>query len=82
MTVVPPGATTQLALTDVRWYGAGTVPPKESGISLIAPEIDATYATLTERGVRFKEPISVMPWGQKATWFYDLDGNEYFLATE
>jgi len=82
VTVVPPGATTQLALTDVRWYGEGTAPPKESGISLITPDIDATYATLTERGVRFKEPVSVMPWGQKATWFYDLDGNEFFLATE
>ena len=34
----------------------------------------------TERGVKFKEPIAMMPWGAKATWFYDPDGNEFFLA--
>jgi len=32
--------------------------------------------------VTFKQPVEVMPWGDKATWFYDLDGNEFFLVEE
>ena len=51
-----------------------------AGITLVAPNIDATYARLTARGVRFKQPVAVMPWGEKATWFSDLDGNEFFLV--
>ncbi len=78
LTVVPPGATTQLVLAHPSWYGTDTR-GKYSGISLLAPDIDATYATLTQRGVKFKQPVTVMPWGAKATWFYDLDGNEFYL---
>lgn len=80
ITVAPPGATTQLVLGLPGWFGEESNSRKNTGISLITPDIDATYATLTERGVKFKEPIAMMPWGAKATWFYDLDGNEFFLA--
>ena len=83
LTVVPPGATTQLVLSHTSWYTEGKVPPsKDTGISMIAPDIDATYEMLTQRGVKFKQPVEVMPWGAKATWFYDLDGNEFFLVAE
>jgi catechol 2,3-dioxygenase-like lactoylglutathione lyase family enzyme len=78
LTVVPPGATTQLVLGLANASNPDTR-GKYSGISLIAPDIDATYETLTQRGVKFKQPVSVMPWGAKATWFYDLDGNEFYL---
>jgi len=81
LTVVPPGAETQLVLGHTSWYADGEVPAKV-GISLNTPDIDDTYATLTARGVTFKQPVEVMPWGQKATWLYDIDGNEYFLAEE
>ena len=67
-------------LADASWYGAERLANKETGITLVAPDIDATYATLTARGVRFKQPVEVMPWGDKATWFSDLDGNEFFLV--
>ena len=80
ITVAPPGATTQLVLGVQGWFGEDSDSRKSTGISLIAPDIDATYATLTERGVKFKEPVGMMPWGAKATWFYDPDGNEFFLA--
>jgi catechol 2,3-dioxygenase-like lactoylglutathione lyase family enzyme len=80
LTVVPPGAMTQLVLADASWYGADRLANKETGITLVAPDIDAAYATLTSRGVRFKQPVEVMPWGDKATWFSDLDGNEFFLV--
>ena len=82
LTVVPPGAATQLVLALASWYGEGKNPGKCNGIALVTPDIEATYETLQARGVKFKNPIEDMPWGGKATWFYDLDGNEFFLATE
>ncbi len=84
LTVVPPGATTQLVLATPSWYEGDETPRKSgsTGISLVSPDIDATYATLTERGVKFKKPVEVMPWGSKATWFSDPDGNEFFLVAE
>ncbi len=82
LTVVPPGARTQLVLGDTSWHGEDTRSTKSTGITLVAPDIDATYETLTARGVRFKEPVALMPWGKKATWFYDLDGNEFHLIED
>jgi catechol 2,3-dioxygenase-like lactoylglutathione lyase family enzyme len=82
LTVVPPGATTQLVLAHTSWFGADNPMPGKGGITLASPDIDATYDTLTKRGVKFKEPVAVMPWGQKAAWFSDLDGNEFFLVEE
>ncbi len=80
LSVVPPGATTQLVLGHTSWYSDEYPAPGKAGISLIAPDIDATYDTLKERGVKFKGPVGEMPWGAKATWFYDLDGNEFYLT--
>jgi len=82
LTVVPPGAATQLVLGDPSWAAGGKAPGGCTGISLVTPDIEATFATLTERGVKFKSPIEAMPWGGKATWFSDPDGNEFFLASE
>jgi len=82
LTVVPAGATTQLVLADPSWAPSGLKPGGQTGISFSTHDIDVTYQTLTERGVKFKQPVEVMPWGGKATWFYDPDGNEFFLAEE
>ena len=85
LTVVPPEGETQLVLAHVSWAGgegAGAQVGGNTGITLVAPDIDATYETLKARGVNFKEPVAVMPWGTKATWFSDLDGNEFFLVSE
>ncbi len=85
LTVVPPGATTQLVLAHASWAGGENASIKaggDTGIALVAPDIDATYETLKARGVRFKEPVTTMPWGTRATWFSDLDGNEFFLVAE
>lgn len=79
VTVVPPGATTQLALGRREWF-PDRAPGGATGISVAAPDIDETYKTLTSRGVKFKEPPAMMPWGSKAAWFYDQDDNEIFLA--
>lgn len=82
LTVVPPGATTQLVLAQESWAGEIQRRGGHSGVTLIADDIDATYAELSGRGVRFKEPVQTMPWGSKGTWFYDLDDNEFFLTEE
>ena len=79
LSVVPTGATTQLILAHTSWGGETT---GNTGISLVTSDIDATYETLSTNGVSFKQPVETMPWGQKATWFSDPDGNEYFLVEE
>jgi catechol 2,3-dioxygenase-like lactoylglutathione lyase family enzyme len=83
LTVAPTGAATQLVLSHTSWY-EGHEPSvrmgSNTGISLVAKDIDGTYATLTGRGVKFKKPVEVMPWGQKGAWFSDPDGNEFFLV--
>jgi len=63
LTVVPPGATTQLVLAHESWAGETQKGGGHTGITLVSHDIDATYAALTERGVRFKEPVQTMPWG-------------------
>ena len=81
LTVIPSGAETALVLAQTNWF-QDSPPPAKIGLTLTTPDIDATYETLTARGVSFKQPVETMPWGQKATWFYDIDGNEYFLVEE
>jgi catechol 2,3-dioxygenase-like lactoylglutathione lyase family enzyme len=81
LTVVPPGAATQLVLAARSAMGSENLPHAGyTGISLNTPDIDATVEALKARGVTFKQPVEVMPWGDKATWFCDLDGNEFFLV--
>jgi catechol 2,3-dioxygenase-like lactoylglutathione lyase family enzyme len=82
VTVAPPGAQTQLALSPAAWFGKESATGGFTGISFITFDIDETYKTLTERGVKFKNPPETMPWGDRATWFYDQDGNEFFLNQE
>ncbi len=85
LTVIPPDGVTEIALSVASWYEASemgpakTPPSKHTQMSFAATDIEATYATLVERGVKFKGPLMDMPWGDKATWFYDPDGNEFFL---
>lgn len=82
LTVVPPGATTQLVLGHTSWFAGEQASrhPGKSGISLVADDIDATYETLKAKGVNFKGPVEMMPWGDKGVWFSDPDGNEFFLV--
>jgi len=77
VTVVPPGAQTQIVLAAESWgdHKAGG----NSGITFTTMDIDATYQDLTSKGVRFKGAPEQMPWGDKAAWFYDPCDNEFFL---
>lgn len=79
LTVVFPDGGAELVLGHPSWTPGSATPGGQTGISFITHDIDATYATLTERGVTFTEPIQTMPWGDRATWFNDPDGNQFFL---
>ena len=79
LTVAFPGGGAELVLADPSWAPKNATPGGKTGVSLISNDIDTTYATLTERGVSFTEPIQTMPWGDRATWFNDPDGNQFFL---
>lgn len=79
--VAPSGAVTTLALVKPGDVGAS---PEDAvvykGISLITDDLDTTYTNLRDRGVEFVQPPEQMPWGAKATWFNDPDGNLFFLV--
>lgn len=78
LTVAPPGAQTAFALslndTPNVSFSMGC------GISLITDDIDGDVASLERKGVRVKAAPETMPWGDRATWFSDPFGNEFFLV--
>jgi len=81
LTVSPPGSSMTLVLAGRDWADWNAPVAKgDTGITLVTPDIDAAYATLTGRGVVFKAPVTTLEWGQKGTWFNDLDDNEFFLV--
>ncbi|MBM7789174.1 VOC family protein [Tenggerimyces flavus] len=81
LTVAPEGAATELVLGTAAMYEqTPTSAIVSSGISLTVEDLDATYATLTERGVAFEKPPETMPWGTRAAWLRDPDGNTFFLS--
>ena len=51
-----------------------------TGIALAVNDIEATYQLLAEKGVKFSGPLQDMPWGDKATWLLDPDGNAFFFV--
>jgi lactoylglutathione lyase len=90
LTVAPPGAESELALEPAAVHGltagiSNFLPgsdfnPANTGISLAVNDIEATYKTLVEKGVKFSGPLQDMPWGDKATWMFDPDGNAFFFV--
>jgi catechol 2,3-dioxygenase-like lactoylglutathione lyase family enzyme len=81
--VGPPGSATGLALLRPQDSGsADAAPGGHTGISLVADDLQRTYEELTKQGVQFTGPPQRMPWGARATWFSDPDGNSYFLTEQ
>ena len=78
LTVAPPGAQTAFALTV-------SDSPNVSfsmgcGVSLITDDIDGDVEAFSAKGVQVKAAPETMPWGDRATWFSDPFGNEFFLV--
>jgi catechol 2,3-dioxygenase-like lactoylglutathione lyase family enzyme len=88
ITVAPPGGQAELALGDARMFsiepGAGITRGRgmegSSGITFAVDDLEGTYRTLSERGVKFSGPPEPMPWGDLATWLLDPDGNRFFFT--
>jgi catechol 2,3-dioxygenase-like lactoylglutathione lyase family enzyme len=88
LTVAPVGGQAELVLGPASILGGtpgvgitrGRGMEGASGISFAVEDVDGTYAALVERGVRFSGPPESMPWGDKATWLIDPDGNRFFLT--
>ena len=89
LTVAPPGSQTELALGPVSVLGgepgegivrADTGMEGRSGITFAVENVEETYRTLKERGVRFSGEPQPMPWGDRATWLFDPDGNGFFFT--
>ena len=82
VTVVPVGAETRIALSLPSWYT--TKPSLEmginTGIAFSTPDMKSTFAELSKRGVKFKGEPEMMPWQKLGVWFFDPDGNEFFMA--
>jgi len=51
-----------------------------TGISFETFDINATYADLKAKGVKFEEPPQKMPWGGAILIFIDPDGNEFEIV--
>jgi catechol 2,3-dioxygenase-like lactoylglutathione lyase family enzyme len=88
LTVAPVGGQTELALGPTHIFkaepgtgiGAGPGMPGQTGITFGVDDVEETYRTLVERGVRFSGPLEDTPWGDKATWLFDPDGNGFFFT--
>ena len=46
------------------------------------PDVDATYAALTARGVKPTKPIETMPWGVREFLLVDPDHNKLRFGTK
>lgn len=77
VTVAPVGGDAELALDPPGI--SDRKPGGDSGISLIVTDIEATHQSLLDKGVTFTKPLETMPWGPKATWLEDPDGNTFFF---
>jgi catechol 2,3-dioxygenase-like lactoylglutathione lyase family enzyme len=77
LTVAPAGGDAELVLNPPHTSDRG--PGGDTGVTLMVSDIDATYADLVAKGVNFTKPVETMPWGTKATWLQDPDGNTFFF---
>lgn len=50
-----------------------------TGVSLYVDDIDATYAALRKKKVKFAFAPRTEPWGGRLANFADPDGNRFFL---
>ena len=88
LTVAPVGGQAELALGPAHMFsiepGAGITRGRgmegASGITFAVDDVEGTYQALSARGVRFTGPPEQMPWGDKATWLLDPDGNRFFFT--
>ena len=52
---------------------------RHTGVGFIVDDLDAWYADLSKKGVRFSMPPERQPWGGYLALFEDPDGNTFYL---
>ncbi len=52
-----------------------------TGIGFVVPDVDAAYAALEQKGVRFTMKPARQPWGGYMAMFADPEGNVFYLDT-
>jgi predicted enzyme related to lactoylglutathione lyase len=57
-------------------HGSGD---RNTGIGFEVRDLDAAYAELAGKGVKFTMGPGKMPWGRYMAMFVDPDGNEFYL---
>jgi len=85
ITVTPPQGETELLLFDPAMSGDQAEEMKKrigiwTGIVFLTDDIQNTYQTLSQRGVKFDAPPHQQPWGGWEAFFVDQDGNRFHLA--
>lgn len=80
VTVAPVGGDAELALNPL--HVVNREPGGDTGISLTVADIEETHQALVDKGVTFTKPLETMPWGARATWLADPDGNTFFFIEE
>lgn len=78
LTVGIPGATTGASLAGPGMHDERT-PGGYTGIQVVTDDIEADFGRLSAAGVTFTQPVATEPLGDKATWFVDPDGNQFYL---
>lgn len=79
LTIGLPGDPTEVVLGTATLNGTESI---KNSLTFVVDDIDATYAELTAKGVRFTQEPEEFPWGGKGSWILDLDDNKHFLCTE
>jgi catechol 2,3-dioxygenase-like lactoylglutathione lyase family enzyme len=77
--VVPPGASTSIALNAPSDEHSGAEPGGAAGFSLETSDLDAAVKELSGRGVAFDEPMQLPPDVPPMAYFRDPDGNRVLL---
>jgi catechol 2,3-dioxygenase-like lactoylglutathione lyase family enzyme len=77
--VVPPGSTTVIALSGPSDWSPGDKAGDRAPFSFHTDDLDAAVITLSERGVRFDDPIRLPSPAPSMAYFYDPDGNKMLL---
>ena len=82
MEVVPPGSTTVVALSGPSDWLPGVTPGDWAPFSFHTDDLDAALVSLSERGVRFDDPIRLPPPAPSMAYLSDPDGNKMLLIQD
>ena len=74
-----PGEGTTLGVSLALHEAAQKLVGRHTGVTFSVKGLDELFRRLTEKGVRFSEPLEQTPWGKMAV-VADPDGNEFALV--